>query len=84
LLGFLVCPPLGAGVAPGARGGGRDGESVEARHPVVPFSSRPVGLYAHDPRVRNLKPREAKEGGASAQSWHSWEVGMIVEGVGDG
>ena len=45
---FLVCPPLGAGVAPGARGGGRD---VEARHPVVPFSSRPVGSYAHDPRV---------------------------------
>jgi len=47
----LVCPPLGAGVAPGARGGGRDGESVEVRHPVVPFSSRPVGSYAHDPRV---------------------------------
>jgi len=51
LPGFLVCPPLGAGVAPGARGGGRDGESVEAGHPVVPFSSRPVGSYAHDPRV---------------------------------
>jgi len=51
LPGFLVCPPLGAGVAPGARGGGCDGESVEARHPVVPFSSRLVGSYAHDPRV---------------------------------
>ena len=48
LPGFLVCPPLGAGVA---RGGGCDGESVEARYPVVPFSSRPVGSYAHDPRV---------------------------------
>jgi len=86
LPGFLVCPPLGAGVAPGRMVVVATEKALKQGtrwcHSQVGRSVRTLmirGWKSGPTHRRNLKPREAKEGGAFGVPAHSLGIlGRLV------